>query len=34
MNEIGRMTADPARATDYLLKASLLDCAPRPQPAR
>jgi len=30
--DIGRMTADPELAADYLLKASLLDCAPHPQP--
>jgi 2-polyprenyl-6-methoxyphenol hydroxylase-like FAD-dependent oxidoreductase len=33
--EIGRISADPALGRDYLVKASLLDCAPRrtPQPA-
>ncbi|MEU0400255.1 FAD-dependent oxidoreductase [Streptomyces sp. NPDC006197] len=28
---IGRIAADPARVTDYLFAASLLDCAPRPR---
>ncbi|MFE0646217.1 FAD-dependent monooxygenase, partial [Streptomyces sp. NPDC058877] len=34
LDGIGRIAADPARVTDYLFTASLLDCAPRPrQPA-
>jgi 2-polyprenyl-6-methoxyphenol hydroxylase-like FAD-dependent oxidoreductase len=31
--EIGEIAADPARSTEYLVKASLLDCAPRPRVA-
>lgn len=31
LEDIGRIAADPQRTTDYLVKASLLDCAPRPQ---
>ncbi|PSJ28958.1 hypothetical protein B7P34_09230 [Streptosporangium nondiastaticum] len=30
LDDIGRMTADADARTDYLVKASLLDCAPRP----
>ncbi|MFD5467797.1 FAD-dependent oxidoreductase [Kitasatospora sp. NPDC127059] len=32
LDDIGRTAADPERTTEYLIKASLLDCAPRPQP--
>jgi 2-polyprenyl-6-methoxyphenol hydroxylase-like FAD-dependent oxidoreductase len=32
MADIRRTAATPEAVTDYLLKASLLDCAPRPQP--
>jgi 2-polyprenyl-6-methoxyphenol hydroxylase-like FAD-dependent oxidoreductase len=31
LDDIGRVAADPDRTTDYLVKASLLDCAPQPQ---
>ncbi|MER6415947.1 FAD-dependent oxidoreductase [Streptomyces humidus] len=31
LESIGRIAADPQRTADYLVKASLLDCAPRPQ---
>ncbi|MEU3064554.1 NAD(P)/FAD-dependent oxidoreductase [Streptomyces subrutilus] len=30
LNDIAAVAADPDRRTDYLVKASLLDCAPRP----
>ncbi|MEU6541390.1 FAD-dependent oxidoreductase [Streptomyces sp. NPDC047000] len=31
MDDIGRVADDPRRTADYLVEASLLDCAPRPQ---